>query len=83
MDDMHLAGWLCFMRFQFGTFGPSGIMPMPLFTPECVRVQLEAKGWLKTEEIPEGFSWEITHEGIKHSDLVAPEWGIDPIGVQE
>ncbi len=67
MDDLHLEGWLVFIRVHWGLES--------VYAPSEVWTALYERGWLK--EDPEGLR--LTPEGLARSDLVGPEWGVETL----
>lgn len=79
MSRENLIGWLCIARYHFWN-------DIPFRVPQPVRAALLAQGWV---EVTEGLDGEgldavsVTDAGSAISDLWMPEWGIDPIPVED
>lgn len=77
LSEDKLVAWLCIIRLNFRE-------RRQMVVPVHVQQQLCERGWMVVSEEPD---WEgnheshVTEEGTTASDLVAPEWGIDPVGV--
>lgn len=68
MREEYLLGWLCIMRLNWGCNNRFNL-------PTIVKAGMEERGWIECS--PRGAR--LTDAGVAASDLVAPEWGIDPI----
>lgn len=74
-DKEKLKVWLVFMRFQF-SHGRNIVVP-----PEIAQAFID-EGWLAQTGEPDedgDYSVNITNKGTMIADLLAPEWGINPI----
>lgn len=79
MSRENLIGWLCIARYHFWN-------DIPFRVPQPVRNALLAQGWVEIIDDPDGEGLDtvnITDAGGAISDLWMPEWGIDPLPVED
>lgn len=80
-SEDRLLGWLCIARLHW----ESGMM---FNMPDGVRDRLADRGWLAVRPPPPGSPAPpgascvtLEDSGKTATDLAAPEWGIDPVGL--
>ncbi len=74
-DEEKLLGWLCIVRLNLGHDKE------PFNIPRPVRLALRQRGWIECTDEHQSPA-HVTELGRRVTDLAAPEWGIDPIGVE-
>jgi hypothetical protein len=79
VERERLIGWLCIARYHFWN-------DLPFRVPPPVRSAMLAMGWVEITEDPDGEDNDavrVTDAGCAISDLWMPEWGVDPLPVED
>lgn len=76
ISEDRLIGWLVIARYHFWNDSTQCI-------PQPVREALLDRGWVEWDSDEDGEGVSVTDRGRAVSDLAMPEWGVDPIPVED